>query len=48
MMIVTPLPLSEEVECPQLRSAGSSATLPTTYVTEPSIKKDGGNKSLQS
>ena len=48
MMLVTTFSLSEEeVECPELRSAGYSTTLCTTYVTERSVIKDGGNKSLQ-
>jgi len=47
-MLVTPFFLSEEeVECPELRSAGYSTTPCTTYVTERSVIKDGGNKSLQ-
>jgi hypothetical protein len=48
MMLVTTFSLSEEeVECPELRSAGYSSTPSTTYVTERSVTKDGGNMSLQ-
>jgi hypothetical protein len=41
-------PLSEEEgECPDLRTAGYATTLRATYVTECSVIKYGGNKSLQ-
>jgi len=48
MILVTSFSLSEEeFECPELRSADYSTTLCTTYVTERSAIKDGGNNSLQ-
>lgn len=37
----------EEVECPELRSAGYSTAPCTMHVTEHSVIKDGGNKSLK-
>jgi hypothetical protein len=47
-MLVTPFSLSgEEVEFPELRSAGNSTKLYTTYVTECSVIKHGGNMPFQ-